>query len=368
MKDAFREFSDATAATPQSVERVMRRCLQNREEAQTSRRLFRWLPGAPRGAEARVLARLREGSTARQRRLPTLLIAALVLLAVGVGSRHWNRAAPVAADLQGTAWTELPATDTVKLHYLGEGTLAGTLGAPRIEWRQGTLQVEVTPDRGIALIVETPEGEIAVVGTAFEVTRDLLGTVVRVSHGAVAVRCANGGSGAVAAGGSFTCPPTSAAGLLARARALGAAPGEDAAVLEAAAQGLALNPDEAIGAELRLVRAQALSALSRHEEAFAAASEALATGAGARRLDLLHLAAQAGWRSAGCPSALPHLRALNAIDDARAIELVMLADCVAADSPPEARSSLERALQLGVPADQEPAVRARLDELDEPRR
>ena len=46
----------------------------------------------------------------------------------------------------------------------------------------------------------------------------------------------------------------------------------------------------------------------------------------------------------------------------------MHADCVAADSPPEARSSLERALQLGVPADQEPAVRARLDELDEPRR
>lgn len=365
MKDAFNEFSRATAATPESVENVMRRLPQDGAEAHASRRLFRMLPGAPRGAEGRVLARLRAGKPAARSYAPPLVAAAaaLTLLVMSVHA-WWSEAAPVGATLAGSEWTDLAPTDLVTLHYLGEGTLMGTRSAPRIQWQRGTLQVEVTPNRGIALTVETSEGEVAVVGTAFSVTRDVLGTAVRVSHGAVAVRCADGRSASVTAAGPFTCAPTTPAGLLARARAMGETPGNEQAVIEAAERGLAGGAPPAIRAELALVRAQALSVLSRHEEAYAVAREALGYDAGARQEDLLHVAVHAGWRSAGCVAALPHLEALREHGTARAIELVMLADCVAAVNPEEARSSLVEALRLGVPADQQAAVSARLHQLE----
>ncbi len=365
MKDAFNEFSRATAATPESVENVMRRLPQDGAAAHASRRLFRMLPGAPRGAEGRVLARLRAGKPAARSYAPPLVAAAaaLTLLVMSVHA-WWSEAAPVGATLAGSEWTDLAPTDLVTLHYLGEGTLMGTRSAPRIQWQRGTLQVEVTPNRGIALTVETSEGEVAVVGTAFSVTRDVLGTAVRVSHGAVAVRCADGRSASVTAAGPFTCAPTTPAGLLARARAMGETPGNEQAVIEAAERGLAGGAPPAIRAELALVRAQALSVLSRHEEAYAVAREALGYDAGARQEDLLHVAVHAGWRSAGCVAALPHLEALREHGTARAIELVMLADCVAAVNPEEARSSLVEALRLGVPADQQAAVSARLHQLE----
>ncbi|MFH1463350.1 MAG: FecR domain-containing protein, partial [Pseudomonadota bacterium] len=91
------------------------------------------------------------------------------------------------ADLQ-----SLSPSPEVALAYQGAGQLEGTRQAPRIQWESGTVHVEVEPDQGIQLSLVTREAEVQVVGTAFSVTRDALGSRVEVDHGRVRVTCVGG--------------------------------------------------------------------------------------------------------------------------------------------------------------------------------
>jgi hypothetical protein len=184
---------------------------------------------------------------------------------------------------------------------------------PRLEWEQGTLKVEVEPERGIDLAVHTREAEVRVVGTRFSVTRDALGTGVVVTHGHVAVLCADGEKALLGAGEARVCPPTHAAGLLGRANAL-------------------------------------------------AAAEASLAGSPARPSELRHLAVRNAIAMTGCPAALPHLRVLVG-EDATAPELVYFADCVADTEPAAAPAALTAALRQGAPPDQEARIIQRLKHL-----
>ena len=103
-----------------------------------------------------------------------------------------------------------------------------------------------------------------------------------------------------------------AAGWLARARALEDGSAGDTAVLSAAESGLALDGDDAIRSELQVVRMGALLRTGRNADALVAAEAAL-VGAGPERAEELHRAASHLALAAGdCDRALPHLDALTA--------------------------------------------------------
>ena len=154
------------------------------------------------------------------------------------------------------------------LEFLGLGHLGGTADAPELRWQAGTVQLDVRHEAGRALQVRTREATIRVVGTAFAVTRDALGTRTRVERGAVAVRCTGGPERTLEAGAAHTCPPITAAGMLARARALQGGDGGAEPVLAAVERGLSMpGLQEAVSVELKIVEVEALRDAGRSREA-----------------------------------------------------------------------------------------------------
>lgn len=165
--------------------------------------------------------------------------------------------------------------------------------APHIHWEAGTLAIDVTPNRGIDLVVETDEGSVQVVGTAFAVTRDALGTHVSVDRGHVRVSCVAGTERALGAGDETTCLPLRAAAWLGRAQALLVAGQPTDDVLDAITHGLALAaPADPASGELVALRIRVLVDAGRYPEALAAAYAYLASGAATRRGEVEALAAE----------------------------------------------------------------------------
>lgn len=231
----------------------------------------------------------------RPRRFPF----AILLLPAGVVAAAflWLRAPeprPLGAE------RTVALADVVTLDVQGEGTLLGEASQARITWESGELAVEVRPDRGVNLRVETDEGTATVVGTGFVVTRDALGTRVDVRHGTVAVDCVDGHSSRLEAGGSTTCLPVRAAGLLARARALeaGGAPLPD--VLAALDAGLRSGARGVAQGELAARRIRVLATLGRVDEAAVAADTFLAGSETYRRAEVLALALDLAVRRGDC--------------------------------------------------------------------
>lgn len=363
MKHVFRSFAEETRARPAGVARVAARLEPVVADRALVQSLLAELPSTPPGAEARIRARLAErtdGAVNWGRR-----VGGVAVVALAAALLLWLRApvAPLTEALHAAAWRTDQPTAHVSLTYLGEGDLGGTAVQPRIEWRSGTVQVEVDPNQGVALAVETREALVRVIGTGFSVGRSALGTAVRVSHGRVSVDCKDGTSVMLGAGEHQLCLPTSAAGLLGRARALaelGAAP-ED--VRAAAERGLAAGPDVAVRGELQVAQMEAYAAEQRWIEAYGLSGLALASGGGARAEELRHLHAWYGVQAHGCEAAMAELRALNAAGQATAFEQVTLAGCLSGAEPELARSLLRSALAAGVPDVQRPAILLQLDAL-----
>ena len=290
----LRRLAVETTARPDAVDRVRRRL--GAADVSDIRAMLQAMPEPGYHAEARVRARLR---APRRRNVwiyaggGALLAAAAALLAFS-----FTRAHPIEAQLASEVeWSALAPSDQVALQYRGTGALSGTTRAPRVAWEAGTVSVEVEPNAGIDLQIETREAEVRVVGTGFDVTRNALGTTVAVRHGTVAVLCTSGEKSLLTAGESGNCAPTSAGGLLGRARAL--APTDPAGALAATDAALAASPSPAQATELQLVRIDALIALGRAPEALAGAESAL-PGAGTRARELHRLAARAALAGAGC--------------------------------------------------------------------
>ena len=147
----------------------------------------------------------------------------------------------------------------------------GSARAPRIAWTRGTVEVEVEPNRGVDLQVQTPEGVVTVVGTAFDVTRDIAGTSVSVRRGKVRVACVEGDTVLLTGGHSITCRPATPAGFLARARHLLDDGGSASATLALVDRGLRDARPGPVHDELLYLRIEQLLQLDRHDEARAAA-------------------------------------------------------------------------------------------------
>ena len=141
-------------------------------------------------------------------------------------------------------WTGAWAGEAVALEVRGTGEIAGTTARPEVTWEAGEMRVEVEPARRVDLVVHTREARVSVKGTVFTVSRSLLGTRVEVERGAVVARCLlTGVDHLLEAEGARLCLPTTAPGLLARARALQdrSAPGEE--VLETVSMLREIDPD-----------------------------------------------------------------------------------------------------------------------------
>jgi hypothetical protein len=264
----LREFAEQTSPNPRDLARVRRRVLAALDErawraASTGRPLVRGLFAGGLVAACAVAVLVMP-----EPRLP------------GPG------AAPLAL-VSKDAWSDLTVTPEVHLQFRGTGSIRGTRAAPRVQWRSGRLHAAVDPHRGVDFQVRTPEALVAVLGTEFDVERTAPGTTVTVQHGRVRVTCDLGPSSTLTAGGSWTCLPTTAAGLLGRARYLQRT-GEPAAdIIASIALGLD-RPDAPapIIEELRFVKVEVLAAAGRLPAALTEARSLLRDGAGHRRAEL----------------------------------------------------------------------------------
>ena len=311
----MRALEEATRATPQEIAKIKRFLAERSTDARVSRALLARLPGvSPSEADS-----LRAGLGEKRRPLilaallavPAsggLLLAALALLFFLLRPAP-PRDVPLELTIAEAAPGDTQLSEDVRLSARGSGTVSGTTRAPVVRWTQGTLSVEVTPGQGIALSVETREAIVRVVGTAFSVRRDALGTRVDVDHGRVEVTCVSGGEHLLSAAEHTTCLPLTPAGLLGRANALKTAGAEPREVLETVDRAL---PDATgpFRAELLALKAEMSLAEGLHTEALLAA-RAYLESKGPRRVEMLQIGARAAMSAEGCAGALPLLQSLE---------------------------------------------------------
>jgi ferric-dicitrate binding protein FerR (iron transport regulator) len=289
-----------------------------KEELLHARDLKGWLSSLP-APDSRAIARAR--ADAREMAndpprpislVPKLAAAAILacaaLIALQVGPTHHAAPRAVALELAPSAEPTTAAPGVV-LTPNGVGTVSGTEKNVVIDWQSGDLGVSVEHGAGIALTVHTREAEVRVVGTIFEVDRDVRGTRVRVTRGKVAVQC--GGSGEaflVVPGVDVTCMPLSGAGNLASARSLVAdgSPTDD--VLAAIDRGLGFSAEgDPVRDELHALRIETLANDGQREAAIAAARTFLATGATLRRAEVARILLRLDYEIEGCAAATPTL-------------------------------------------------------------
>lgn len=228
--EALACYVDETEPTAADLDRLRWRLRESLAGEGDLHRLLQELPDPPLGAEQRVKRRLARPAPVRVPWATIGLVgaaaaAALLLMVPGDEVQVVDRAldspdALVALDL-----------GDVQLAWQGSGELRGVPEALSVDWQQGLFRAEVTPQRGIELVVATPEARVDVHGTAFEVVRDPLGTTVRVERGAVGLACSDGVARELKAGEGATCV------------------GPEVAVADAEPAGLAEVAEDEVGAD-----------------------------------------------------------------------------------------------------------------------
>ncbi len=312
VRDQVSRYVDETTPNEEVVERVKDEVLGDAEYARV---MLAHLPEVPADAVLRTQARITAEARDRKRSwgwmaapLGLAAAAALVIGVMSVPSAPVELAQTLAADGE---QIEVQPTEHVRLAYDGQGQLGGTDRAPRLQWESGSVHVEVTPDQGIDFRVQTADAEVRVLGTVFDVNSTHLGTQVTVNEGKVAVLCEDGVERVLRAGETGECLPSTAAGLLGRARAFQAQGAHDLSLM-AAEKGLAIKGTEpAVVSELSLVRIEELVALGSASEAVSMVERYLQLHPGSNRAPELHRTAAAVLLQRGdCVSAWPHLDAL----------------------------------------------------------
>lgn len=286
---------EASEPSPDAVARVKARLADAVDAAaeadvpdpSPAERLLRGVGAPTPEALGRVQGRLQRELRRRLWRRRVVIGAAVLAMAAGLllVPRGGPAPAPVpATDRPITLALTEPATgnarptDDVGLTWTGAGELTGTERAPHIRWDHGRLEVEVRPQAGVGLVVDTRDARVSVVGTGFSVDRTVLGTVVAVDHGVVAVDCASGESRRVTAGEQVLCLPHDVGGLLGRARALHDAHASPADELHTVDRALALAVPAAIRGELLARRIRLLLDLGRTADASVTAHRYLDEG------------------------------------------------------------------------------------------
>lgn len=282
------------------------------DDAQLTRAWLRALPEPEgRGAE-RVRRRVRASLAAPEpSRLPLLIPPALLAaasLALWVGWRAMQPPAPaVALDIAietASDHSAMAVAPDVSMTANGRGQMFGTTRSPRLHWEEGKVELEITPNKGVDLVVSTDEGTARVVGTGFSVERTPFGTTVAVTHGRVAVDCSAGPSALLTAGEALECVHTRPSALLGRARAQvqrGDSAKEVLATLDLATR--ADNP-EALAGEILAMRVTVQYRAGQTDDAITTARRYLDEGHAPRRQEVRRIATAALLDQAGCPAAM----------------------------------------------------------------
>ena len=332
MRPVDRQFLQDTSADDASVGRVIDR-LGYGEQALDIKQLLSHLPSASPHAAIRIRNRLLLGQKRRSISLwiPAALSLAMIALFVwrfvsnDVLSEEENGAVVVALNVESPSLSVVP--DPVILHQeilntgdvqalepvvglrlqsQGIGMVGGTEQSPEIAWTTGVLDLDVDPEAGLSVSIQTTDGRISVLGTVFRVERNALGTEVSVREGRVQVDCEDGSSHTLVSDASTLCLPTTGAGMLARARSLESNPEDSLVAIE---RGLSLEPSAAIVGELLYHQISTLESLQREAEALRAARAYLSDG-GPREMEVLRTAASLALEEEGCVGALPFLARL----------------------------------------------------------
>ncbi len=280
----------------------------------------------------RLRARLRD----RERRpwTPTVL-AALALTAAAAALVALALRAPTAPGLP-----ELP--DHVQVRFDGEGSIGGTSDAPRLTWEAGTLHVDVEPNRGVDLTVNTDEALVRVVGTAFDVHREHFATEVVVDHGRVSVTCVGEPERFVTDGQRVLCLPEGLPTLLRRVASLSesqAAPETRLASLDRAAS--LAEPGSSVHGELLAHRVRALVDAGRSDDALEFAEAYVDAGHAARRAELLAFLVHGGFEREQCGIRARLEEAVAELPPGP--EWLLLASCLTAEDPERAEALLDAA-------------------------
>lgn len=315
-----RDLRPGTDVDAAAVERVRDR-LSAELDPRMLRRALQALPGPPEGAVARVRARLDDAPATPPLRLGRLVAAgsvAAALVGISLVGGALYLAAPVAPADVDLDLTEAPTTlPDLALDPAGAGHLGGTTVAPVLSWDAGTVDL----DAASPLVLATRELRATGTGRA-TLTRDALGTHLRVDAGTFDVDClADTSAAPMGEGSERLCRPVSVDTMLGRVRALSATatPGS---LLDEIALGLSRDQGtDAARAELGVLRVATLDAAGRPEEALAAARAWLDDDTSLRRDEVQRLAAGLALALEGCSGALPHLRALADTDDEAAAAL-----------------------------------------------
>lgn len=306
--DAMHQVRQRTQPDPDALARVRARLDLHLVPATAELSL---LPGATPEGLARVRARLAR----RPARRPVgwvlagsslTLAAAMAATALVIGQPGPQ---PIERPLAQEA-TPLQLGPHVVATSEGQGHVTGTSRDLSIAWEAGRLELDVVPDEGVTLTVHTPEGTVRVTGTQLVVVRDALGTSVEVLDGSAELSCDAGPDAPLLQGEQHLCPPTTAAGLLARGRALQASGAPSEAILGVLDQGLILATPGPVQGELLAARIGPLIDQGRPAEALASAEEALQLEV-PRASALRRFAAGLRLRDGDCAGALIHLEAIE---------------------------------------------------------
>jgi hypothetical protein len=268
-------------------------------------RLLEHAPRRPPGSVDRVRRRLEfldEELPAPRPQWPLQLALVAAGVAVGVGIGRWDTTprAEAAAVMASDIVTHEALRDGVMAHYTGEGSFRRDGDDLDVTWSDGTLELEVAPGAGLDVEVRTDEALVQVVGTVFEVRRDVTGTHVQVSRGRVEVRCTGASQQVLSAGEEASCLPTTVAGLVNRATALAEA-GNWQAVRATASLGLErVWPDNPLRDELLYRLAESAYQLGEHAAARDAAERYLESASLEARPTIADILLWSTWAVEGC--------------------------------------------------------------------
>ncbi|MEN0061915.1 MAG: FecR family protein [Myxococcota bacterium] len=299
-------------------------------------------------------ARLRRGLRRPKRGRTDLAVGvAVALAATALITVAVSRSGPSTHTVSFGEEGPVALTPNVNAVAEGEGEAVVRGEVTEVTWSSGRIRVDVEPDTGQTVRVTTPEAEVTVLGTIFDVERGPFGTRTSVERGRVSVTCVDQSDPMVlSAGTDGWCYPDAGAafGRVLWMERQDYAVAERLAVIEQA-----LAHPQGLDATRTLLRQRQVAAyveLNRTSDAVAAVKQL------PPRTRAAELAgrAESAMASGGCTTAEPWLDALA--EDGDVTGALLLVQCLAEEAPDAALRELEALEARELTAEEAAAVRA----------